>query len=162
MISLTEKIKEILAQKFEEEEFNHLFVIDIKQLPGDNIKVFLDSDNAVLFEHCVRISRFLEAIIEENNWLGEQYTLDVSSAGIDAPLRFKRQYAKNIGREVSIDVKDSHKNIKGTLAAVNEDAIVVEREEKVRMEGRKKKKWMTIQQEVAFDNINKTIVKVSF
>lgn len=162
MISLTEKLTALLEQKFQEEEFSHLFLIELKQLTNDVIQVFLDSDNSVTYEHCVKISRYLEEQIEEGGWLGEKYTLDVSSAGVGTPLKFKRQYIKNIGRNVSIEVADDHKHIKGVLAEVKEDSVVVEYEEKVKIEGRKKKELMTIQKEVSFDNIKKTVITISF
>lgn len=162
MIALTEKLTELLEQKFQEEEFNHLFLIELKQLPNDVIQVFLDSDNSVTYEHCVKISRYLEEQIETAGWLGEKYTLDVSSAGVGAPLKFKRQYIKNIGRNVSVELLDDHKHLKGLLTAVNDASILVEYEEKVRLEGRKKKELVKIQKEVPFDNIKNTIVTISF
>lgn len=162
MISLKDKLETLLDDKFQEEEFSHLFLVDLKVLPGANVQIFLDSDEAVLFQHCVRISRYLEEHIEENGWLGEKYTLDVSSAGVGAPLVLKRQYKKNVGREVSVQVEDDHKSIKGTLAEVNEETILVTYEEKVRVEGKKKKELVTIKKEIPFDNIKKTIVKISF
>jgi ribosome maturation factor RimP len=162
MTSLTEKLTELLEEKFQEENFSHLFLVEIKQLPGDVIQLFLDSDEAVTYEHCVKISRYLEAQIEENNWLGEKYTLDVSSAGVGAPLMLKRQYYKNIGRNVTVEVNDDHKHIKGKLAEVTDSHIKVVYEEKVRIEGRKKKELRTIEREIPFENIKKTVVTVSF
>lgn len=162
MISLTEKLTALLEQKFQEEEFSHLFLIELKHSANDVIQVFLDSDDSVTYEYCVKISRYLEEHIEEGSWLGEKYTLDVSSAGVGAPLQLKRQYVKNIGRNVSIEVNDDHKHIKGVLSEVNEDSVVVEYEEKVKIEGRKKKELMTIRKEISFDNIKKTTITVSF
>lgn len=162
MISLTEKLTELLEEKFQEEAFSHLFLVEIKQLPGDVIQLYLDSDEAVTYEHCVKISRFLEAEIEEHGWLGEKYTLDVSSAGVGSPLLLKRQYYKNIGRNVTVEVKDDHKHIKGELAEVTDSHITVVYEEKVRIEGRKKKELRTIKREIPFENIKKTVVTVSF
>jgi len=162
MISLTEKLTALLDQKFQEEEFSHLFLVELKHSANDIIQVFLDSDNSVTYEYCVKVSRYLEEHIEEGAWLGEKYTLDVSSAGLDAPLKLKRQYLKNIGRDVSVEVKDDHKHVKGVLSEVNEDSVVVEYEEKVKVEGRKKKELMTIRKEIPFDNIKKTIITVSF
>ena len=101
MISLTDKLVELLEEKFQEEAFAHLFLIELNHKPNDVIEVFLDSDNSVTYEYCVKVSRYLEQHIEENGWLGEKYTLDVSSAGVGKPLKLKRQYVKNIGREVS-------------------------------------------------------------
>lgn len=162
MISLTEKLTALLEQKFQEEEFSHLFLVELKHSTNDVIQIFLDSDSSVTYEYCVKLSRYLEGHIEEGGWLGEKYTLDVSSAGVGAPLQFKRQYVKNIGRNVSVEVKDDHKHIKGVLTEVNEDSVVVEYEEKVKIEGRKKKELTTIRKEVPFDNIKKTIITVSF
>jgi ribosome maturation factor RimP len=162
MVLLTEKLTSLLELKFQEEEFDHLFLIEIKQLPNDIIQVFLDSDKAVLFEHCVKISRYLEEQIETNEWLSEKYTIDVSSAGLGVPLKFKRQYRKNIGRKVSIELKDDHKHLKGVLVDVKEDSIVVEYEEKVRIEGRKKKRLVCIKKVVPYDNIKNTIITISF
>lgn len=162
MISLTEKLTELLDEKLQEEDFSHLFLVEIKHLPGDVIQLFLDSDEAVTYMHCVKISRHLEAEIEEHGWLGEKYTLDVSSAGVGAPLMLLRQYYKNVGRNVTVEVKDDHKFIKGELAEVTEEQITVVYEEKVRIEGRKKKELRTIRREVPFENIKKTVVTVSF
>ena len=162
MMTLTEKLQALLEEKFQEEAFSHLFVVEIKQLPGDVIQVFLDSDESVTYEHCTKISRFLESHIEENDWLGERYTLDVSSAGVGAPLLLKRQYHKNIGRDVTVELEDDHKHIKGELTAVTDDHITVSYEEKVRLEGRKKKELRTVERNIPFDNIKKTIVTVSF
>lgn len=162
MTTLTEKLQTLLEEKFQEEAFSHLFVVDIKQLPGDVIQVFLDSDEAVTYEHCVKVSRYLESQIEENEWLGERYTLDVSSAGVGTPLQLKRQYHKNIGRNVTVELNDDHKNVKGELTDVTDDHIIVSYEEKVRLEGRKKKELRTVERTIPFDNIKKTIVTVSF
>lgn len=162
MVALTEKLESLLKKRFEEEEHQHLFIVEIKQLPGDLIQVFIDSDDAVLFSHCKRISRFLEQEIEEQGWLGEKYTLEVSSPGVDAPLKLQRQYIKNIGRTVNVKLVDDHKHIEGILKEVTEEQIVVFYTEKVRLEGKKKKETVEINKEIPFSKIEKTIVKISF
>lgn len=162
MVSLVDKLTELLEQKFQEEGFQHLFLVEMNQLPNEVVQVFLDSDEAVTYEHCVKISRYLESHIEENQWLGERYTLDVSSAGVGAPLKLKRQYVKNVGRDVSVEVVDDHKHIKGTLQAVEDNHIVVTYEEKVKIEGRKKKELITVEKVIDFDKIKKTTVSISF
>lgn len=162
MISLKDKLEQLLDDKFQEEEFSKLFLVDLKILPGDNIEIFLDSDENVLFQHCARISRYLEEHIEENKWLGEKYKIDVSSSGVGSPLILHRQYVKNIGRNVAVQVDNDHKSIKGVLTEVNDDTIVVSYEEKVKIEGTKKKELITIKKEIPFSNIKKTIVKISF
>ena len=162
MISLTDKLTALLDEKFQEPDYQHLFLIEIKQLPGDKIEVFLDSDISVKYEHCVRTSRYLEEHIEANDWMGEKYTLDVSSAGVGVPLRLRRQFVKNIGRGLSIELNDDHKHLKGILIQVAEESLTVEYEAKVKIEGRKKKRMETIRKEVLFGNIKNAKVVVSF
>lgn len=65
----------------------------------------------------------------------EKYTLEVSTPGIDFPLKLKRQYKKNVGRGFKITLKDKT-IIKGILKSATEESILVEVEEKA---GKKKK-----------------------
>ena len=162
METLSEKIESILMDKFQEEPFKDLFLVEVKQNPGDKIQVLLDSDSSVSLGQCARISRHLENHIEEQGWLSPNYSIEVSSAGVGAPLKLHRQYVKNIGRQVKVEVIDDHKAIKGALTKVEEDSITVEYEEKVKVEGRKKKEMKTIVKKVDFENIKSTSVLISF
>lgn len=162
MNNLVDKITELLNQRFAAPEYQHLFVVEIQQLPHDIINVFIDSDTGLDIDDCAKISRFLEEHIETNQWLGEKYTLEVSSPGLSKPLKLKRQYAKNLGREVSVETLDSHKHIKGILAEVKDDTIVLTYEERIQIEGTKKKKNIEVKQEIPFDKIKQTVVKISF
>ncbi len=159
---LTEKLEELLNQRFQEEEFQHLYVVEIKHLPGDLIQVFLDSDEAVLFEHCRKLSRHLEHNIEENGWLGEKYTLEVCSYGVGTPLKLHRQYVKNIGRTLNVQLIDDHKHVEGILKTVNEESIILFYTEKIRIEGKKKKELVEFNPEIPFSQIQKATVKISF
>lgn len=161
MSDLLENLTHLINTKFEEEKLAHLFLVDIKQ-NGETIQVFLDSDTAVLFEHCVLLSRFLETHIEENKWMPEKYTIDVSSAGVGTPLKLVRQYKKNIGRTINVKVKDDHKHVEGELTKVSDESITVTYQEKVKIEGRKKKELVTYNKEIQYQDIEKTVVKISF
>lgn len=162
MVEITQKLEQLLNEKFEQEDYNHFFVVEIRQLPGDLIQVYIDSDKGLQLEDCVLFSRYLEKQIEEHNWLGEKYTLEVSSPGIGTALKLKRQYYKNIGRTVSVELTDSHKHVKGELTAVFDDHIIVAYTEKVQEEGKKKKKEVVVQRNIPFEQIKKTVVKISF
>ena len=153
------KIEALLAEKFKEEEFEDCFIVDINLPKGNRVEIFLDSDSAMTFAKCQKISRYLEAIIDEENWLGEKYTLEVSSPGIDRPLKFLRQYKKNIGRTVAINL-NSGEDFSGTLLTAADEKITIEYKERIK-EGKKKKTVIT-QKEIPLADIKKTIVKVSF
>lgn len=84
-----------------------LFLISVKGDAKNNFRVFLDGDNGVTIDACARLNRklykFIEAIsgFEEGN-----FSLEVSSPGLDEPLHNPRQYRKNIGRPIEITLAD--------------------------------------------------------
>lgn len=156
---IEEKIVDLLTEKFQEEGFQDCFLVEIKLSQHNKVEVFLECDSGLTFRKCQKISRYLESFIDEEQWLGEKYTLDVSSPGIGKPLKMNRQYRINIGRRVEVFLLEG-KPQTGKLIEVDNDSITIEYEITVK-EGKKKRKEMT-QQNILFENIKKTVVKVSF
>ncbi len=156
---IEQKLNELLDQKFAEEAFSSCFLIELKSLPTNRIEVFIDSDEGVSFQTCQKISRYLEHHIEEHGWLGEKYVLEVSSPGVGRPLKLKRQYPKHIGRKLEVKQHEGD-TITGTLTEVSDEGIILE--EKTRVKEGKKKKTVVLHHNIAFDNIKKAIVKISF
>jgi ribosome maturation factor RimP len=161
-INVLEKLTELVGSYLAQEGHEHLFLVEIKANKNKTIDVFVDSDAGLLLDEAAKMSRFLESHLDENLWFGDDYTLEVSSPGVGNPLKLKRQYHKNIGREVSVELLDSIKNAKGILQAVEEEAIVLTYTERITIEGTKKKKNVELEQRVPFANIKKTVVKISF
>jgi len=116
--------------------------------------VILDGDNSITIDDCANLSRELSGVLEENGLAGENYLLEVSTPGLDHPLKLKRQYKKNIGR--SVKVKLSDKQVEGKLTAVTEESITLSQEIG------KGKKMETQTVEIQFSEIEKTFVLVSF
>ena len=154
------KIEALIEEKFKEEGFEDCFLVDIIRPEGSNkLEIFVDADSGINYIKCQRLSRYLEAYIDESQWLGEKYTLEVSSPGIGRPLKFKRQYKKNIGRKVAVKLNVGGTE-EGTLKEVSETEITLERKERVK-EGKKKvNKILMIP--ILFDDIKETKVKITF
>lgn len=150
------KIEELLRKKLEEPEFEDCFLVDIEHNGNKKVAVFLDSDTGITFDTCRLISRYLEEYLDEEGWLGEKYILEVSSPGIDRPLRFKRQYRKNIGRVLKVQLTDGSQR-KGTLLEVGDHHILLEAQKK-----KKKKTAEVVEVEIPFDQIESSVVQVLF
>ena len=132
------------------------FLVDLRVKPGNNIKVFLDADSGISIARCVSINRALYKKIEEAAWFPEgDFSLEVSSPGLDEPLKLLRQYRKNLGRSVEVTMKDASR-IEGKLLEVTEDGIVVEE-----IKGKNKKREV-IAHYLLFDNIKQTKIQVVF
>ena len=133
-----------------------LFLVEVKIRPTNNIKVFIDGDQGVSIEKLVQYNRGLYKYLEESNFYpGGDFSLEVSSPGLDEPLKLHRQYLKNIGRPVEVTGKDGTKTT-GKLITVSEQEITVEEEK-----GKGKRKE-TVQHIIPFDLIKETIIQIKF
>ncbi len=133
-----------------------VFLVSVKIKPTNNIKIYLDADGGLGIEKCIRINRALYKVMEEKGLYPDgDFSLEVSSPGIDEPLKLLRQYKKNIGRNVEVTTLDEAKK-EGRLTGVAEDGIIIE------YTIGKGKKAETKQEEISFDNIKQTMVLVKF
>ena len=125
---IEEKIKNLVNKRCLEEDLNDCFLVDIQLSKSSNLTVFIDSDEGVNYKKCKTLSRFLETAIEENKWLPEKYTLNVSSPGADRPLSILRQYHKHISRDLVVKLLTGE-DLEGQLLKVGTDTIVVKTKE---------------------------------
>jgi ribosome maturation factor RimP len=94
--------------------------------------------------------------LEETSFFpGGDFSLEVSSPGLDEPLKLRRQYLKNIGRAIEVLRVDGVKN-EGKLLTVTEEEIVVEEEK-----GKGKKKEL-VQHTIPFSEIKATRIQIKF
>jgi ribosome maturation factor RimP len=149
-----QQIEELLNGWLEAE--TEYFLVSLRIKPTDNVKIFLDGDNGITIEKCIFFNRKLRNQIEEQGIYPEgEYSLEVSSPGIDEPLKLHRQYVKNIGRNVEVVFTDETKK-EGKLLTVAENDIIIEH-----IEG-KGKKAVTQQLVIPFNNIKSTTVQIKF
>ena len=151
MQEMISKIEALLAPLLEGTD---MFVTNLQIEPGNNIKLFLDADEGLNVQKSVSINRQLVAQIDELGWYPNgDYSLEVSSTGVDEPLRSIRQYKKNIGRTLAVTNIEDLEQI-GVLKAVTEVGISLE------VKINKKKETALV--EVPFENIKQSIVQVIF
>jgi ribosome maturation factor RimP len=131
-----------------------VFLVEVRIKPTNNIKVFIDGDQGVSIERLVQFNRRLYKQLEEENPNGD-FSLEVSSPGLDEPLKLHRQYLKNIGRFVEV-VDNEGKKVEGKMVDVSETGIVVE---EIKGKG---KKMETVQHTVPFDQIKTTKIQIKF
>lgn len=133
-----------------------VFLVSVRIKPTNNIKIYLDADGGLGIEKCIRINRALYKIMEEKAMYPDgDFSLEVSSPGIDEPLKLLRQYRKNIGRNVEVITSDDIKR-EGKLTDATEEKISIE------YTVGKGKKAETKTEEIGFNNIKQTTVLIKF
>ena len=142
-------------------EYDDCFVTEV-QVNGNKVEIFLDSDEGISFLKCRKVSREVEAVIDEKEWWEGRYTLEVSSAGIGRPLVSQRQYPKNIGRQMVVKTNGGEK-VKGELTAVDEEGITLTYEV-IELVGQNKKKKKKVPKDhpIAWEAIEEAKIKASF
>lgn len=155
-MEINARTEKLLLEKFTgDPDFADCFLVEISFKPGNLLEVFVDADGPMSFMRCQKLSRFLEGHLDENKWLGEEYTLEVSSPGIGRPLKFLRQYVKNVGRTVEIKLADDSVET-GILLKADENEAVIE--QKKRIDDGKKKKNVVVETAISFEKIRQTTV----
>ncbi len=121
---IIKELEKLVAEVLENAPEHFLVSLWIK--PTNNVKLLLDGDKGITIEQCVRFNRQLVAKIDEAGLFPPgEYSLEVSSPGVDEPLQLYRQYVKNIGRTVQVVRKDQSV-VTGVLQEVNPETITLE------------------------------------
>lgn len=93
------------------------------------VDVFVDSDEALGVDTLAEINREIAFLLETESVFSDRYRLNVSSPGLDRPLKYPRQYKKNIGRTLRVHHRkpegDGYTEITGALTSADDETITV-------------------------------------
>jgi len=153
-MEIAEEIRKIAEKKLTEPSQFIVDVIVSSRKGPQKVMVIVDGDHGITIDDCASISRELSKALDESPLLNEHYLLEVSTPGLDQPLKLERQYKKNIGRKLKVKLQD--KTVEGKLLEVTDVKITVVQETGTG----KKKETITI--EIQFSEIDKSFVLVSF
>jgi len=152
---LQERVEKLLEEAFQE---NHsLFLISLSISDQNHILIVIDGDEGVSVNDCIAVSRKIEHNIDREE---TDFSLEVTSAGVSEPLKFPRQYRKNIGR--NLEVRTNSNKFEGNLTTVDDEGITLTwktREPKPVGKGK-----ITVEKEtkIAFQEIEEAKVVITF
>jgi len=149
-----ERIESIVNERIANSD---LFLVEVRTGPT-RITVFVDKPAGVTLDECASLNKHINNELEpEGIW--ESCELEVSSPGMDQPLKVLPQYLRRIGRDIRVVTVDGQEH-NGKLEAADDEGIslteiVVEKENKKRI--RKE-----VASRISFSNIKETKLKLSF
>ena len=128
-----------------------LYLIDVTISKDNDVEITIESEEGkVELEDCVAISRFFETKFDREQ---EDYSLTVTSAGLDQPFKVLKQYIKAIGRKVEVQLKGGKKMV-AVLEAADQESITLKYSQKETVEGKKKKEIVEHVDRFTMDQIN--------
>jgi ribosome maturation factor RimP len=152
-MDLVQEIKAVAQERLTEGQFLIDVIVTARKGPK-KVMVIVDADQGFSIDDCAELSRHLSKILDEKNLIDDNYMLEVTTPGVDFPLKLNRQYKKNIGRMLKIKLRE--KTVEGKLILATDDSITLEQEIG---SGKKKEVNSMI---IPIAEIEKALVLVSF
>jgi ribosome maturation factor RimP len=137
-------------------EHPSLFLIELKVGADKSVRVILDGDQGVTLQDCMNVSRAIEHQLDREE---EDFSLEVASAGIGAPLQSKRQYIKNIGRKLKVELTNLPP-VQGTLIAADDSGFTLTWKQREPKPVGKGKVTVEKQQTLSYDQIESAKVTI--
>lgn len=149
-----EDIARIVQDNFPDDSY---FLVDIKVRgnPGnEKIVVLVDGDRGIDMETLSAVSRSISGALDRMDLFSKGYSLEVSSPGVDYPLKSVRQYRKNIGKKLMVVLNDQ-RSVRGELTEADDDGIIIRHEQRA-------KKQPAVDDRIQYADIKKSKVLVTF
>ena len=127
------------------------FLVDVSVSKDNDIVLTVESENGKIeLDDCVSLSRYFETRFDREV---EDYSLTVSSAGLDQPFKVLKQYIKAVGSKVEVQLKGGRKMV-ALLEAADQESITLKYSQKEAVEGKKKKELVEHLDRFTMDQVN--------
>lgn len=135
------------------------FLVDITVSKQNDIEVTFESEEGIVdLKDCVELSRLFEEKFDREK---EDYSLTMSSAGLDQPFKILKQYQKAVGKKVEVSIKGGKKVI-AELTAADEDGISIRYSAREAVEGKKKKEMVEHNETYTYEQVNAVVPHIEF
>ena len=135
------------------------FIVDVTVSKDNDVVLTVEKEVGEMdLEDCIALNDTFLAIFDKDV---EDYSLTVSSAGLDQPFKVKGQYAKAIGSPVVVLLKGGQK-LTGVMTGADEEGITLRYSKKETVEGKKKKIVVEHEDRFGFDSVNSVKPHVEF
>ena len=135
------------------------YIVDVTISKDNDIEVTIESEEGrVELDDCVAVSRHFESQFDREK---EDYSLTVTSAGLDQPFKVLKQYLKAVGTKVEVQFKGGKKLI-ATLSGADEEGMTLSYSAKEAVEGKKKKELVEHNDRFTMDMVNSVRPYIEF
>ena len=130
MAKIEEKVEELLKDKIENIGYSLYDVEYAKEGQNYYLRIFIDSPKGIDLNDCEKVSNEINELLDQADYIKEQYFLEVSSPGVERILRKDSHLAENIGKQVEAKLykkdENGNKNYIGELKAFDNDTITID------------------------------------
>ena len=127
-MSVSNRIEEDFRPVVEELGYELVYVEYVKEGQDWFLRFFIDKPEGIFIEDCEKVSRHVEVLLDEKEYIKAQYILEVSSLGLERPLRNEQDFLNNIGEVIEVSLfkpLDKKKKYRGVLSSYGEQLVLL-------------------------------------
>ena len=132
MASIEEKVENLVKPIIENIGYEVYDIEYAKEGKDYFLRIFIDNPKGITIEDCEKVNDAIKDKLDEEDYIKQQYFLEVSSPGIERILRKDKHLEQNIGKEININLfkkdNEGNKNYKGILKSYSSEEIVIKQE----------------------------------
>ena len=130
MAKIENKVEDLVTPKIEKLGYEVYDVEYVKEGKNYFLRIYIDNPKGIDLNDCEKVNNEIMDLLDEADYIKEQYFLEISSPGIEKILRKDKHLKNNIGAEINIKLfkKDENgkKEYQGILKDFNEDYIIID------------------------------------
>lgn len=137
MTNTESKVEKLIAPQVEKLGYELYDVEYVKEGKDYYLRVYIEGENGISLDDCEKVSNEITDILDKEDYIKEQYFLEVSSTGIEKVLKKDKHLEANIGVDVQVKLfkpVNKVKQYQGILKGFNENEVILETEEEIRLE----------------------------
>ncbi len=137
MAKIEEKVENLVKDNVQKLGYNLYDVEYVKEGKEFYLRIYIDKPTGITLEDCELVSNNVNELLDEEDYIKEQYFLEVSSPGIERILKKDKHLKENIGKKVQIKLFkpfNGQKQYEGILKDFNENAVTIENLQNLKIE----------------------------
>ncbi|MEW6661209.1 MAG: ribosome maturation factor RimP [Bacillota bacterium] len=130
--SIASRIQELVRPVVEEQGYELVDVEYAKEGKNWFLKLYIDQPDGIQLDDCEKVSKAVDLLLDEHDLIPHRYYLEVSSPGIERPLKTKKDFERFAGTKVKVNTYspvEGKKNFSGLLLGLEDGAVVIETED---------------------------------
>lgn len=132
MTNIESKVEKLIAPQIENLGYELYDVEYVKEGKDYYLRIYIENEKGISLDDCEKVSNEITDILDKEDYIKEQYFLEVSSTGVEKVLKKDKHLKANLGVNVQIKLFkpiNKNKQYQGVLKDFNENEIILETEE---------------------------------
>ena len=130
-MEIIDRVREIAEVYLRDHDIELIDIVFRREGSSFVLRIAADTADGITVSECTGLNKFLSEVLDREDVIQDRYTLEVSSPGLDRPIKTDRDFERSMGKELELttfEAIDGRKTHEGILAGIDKDNVVIERQ----------------------------------